>query len=574
MQSEENLNPETLQPSMSELHGAASAALARIDKTAPLAVALLQKGLSEQQIVQDNWTALVRLPQDTVSAIVAAPGALTEQDRTALERDATLDALKVEPSSPLSCEWWCRVLSRFAKSQQLLGAAVDLQLFGTIAVRDALVATASQVTTARASEWWCTAIYNLTFNDAGAQLFGTAAVRDALLAAQPRATTAIACRWWCNAVANLVVNDANRRLFGTAAMRDAFVALQPRATTVEACQLWCGAIADLNNMTHNNNAVNQELFGTAEVRDALVALSAQATTAEACRHWCSVIYRLTSSGANLQLLRVTAVREAHAALRNIAQTGAEARRSWSKAALALHDPPSDGKDSSASSTTPAWLSSLMNKHDIQLDDAAIAALVAHKIDGKVFLTLTKDDLPELGITAFADKRKVQMLVDAAKAIERDPSSPTSASAPAASSDIAAASLAEMTADDLATTQRFAARLPTKYRLRDTDLELGGHLAAGGMGTVMTARLRSTREQCVVKLNKDRNPNAVRRFLREIYISLSVQHRFIARPLGVAFATGGVQGIEALLVLERGVCSLEDFVAAKRQQRRCCPALRT
>ncbi len=45
----------------------------------------------------------------------------------------------------------------------------------------------------------------------------------------------------------------------------------------------------------------------------------------------------------------------------------------------------------------------------------------------------------------------------------------------------------------------------------------------------------------------------------------MQHRFIARPLGVAFARSDVSGIEALLVLERGVCSLEDFVVAKRQQ---------
>jgi hypothetical protein len=42
------------------------------DKTAPLAVALLEAGLSEEQIVQDNWTALVSLPQDAVNAIMAA----------------------------------------------------------------------------------------------------------------------------------------------------------------------------------------------------------------------------------------------------------------------------------------------------------------------------------------------------------------------------------------------------------------------------------------------------------------------------------------------------------------------
>ncbi len=43
-------------------------------ETSPLAVALLQAGLSEEQIVQDNWTALMSLPQDVVNAIMAAPG--------------------------------------------------------------------------------------------------------------------------------------------------------------------------------------------------------------------------------------------------------------------------------------------------------------------------------------------------------------------------------------------------------------------------------------------------------------------------------------------------------------------
>jgi serine/threonine protein kinase len=123
----------------------------------------------------------------------------------------------------------------------------------------------------------------------------------------------------------------------------------------------------------------------------------------------------------------------------------------------------------------------------------------------------------------------------------------------------------MTPEDLAATKKFSERLPARYHVPIDDLDNGECLTQGGTGVVMTARLRSTREQCVVKLNKDRNPTAVRHFLREIFISLCMQHRFIARPLGVAFATGGVHGVEALLVLERGVCSLEDFVVAKRQQ---------
>jgi hypothetical protein len=68
---------------------AASATVAAFDKTAPLAAALLRKGLTEQQIVQDNWTAMMSLPHDA----------------------STLDVLKVKPSSPLSCDMWCGVVA-------------------------------------------------------------------------------------------------------------------------------------------------------------------------------------------------------------------------------------------------------------------------------------------------------------------------------------------------------------------------------------------------------------------------------------------------------------------------------
>jgi hypothetical protein len=48
-----------------------------------------------------------------------------------------------------------------------------------------------QATTADAYRFWCTAIVNMvTGNAANQQLFGTAAVRDALVALRPQATTA------------------------------------------------------------------------------------------------------------------------------------------------------------------------------------------------------------------------------------------------------------------------------------------------------------------------------------------------------------------------------------------------
>jgi hypothetical protein len=105
-----------------------------VDRTAPLAVALLRAGLSEQQIVVDNWTALLSLPQDAVDATMAAPEMLTRADKAALEQHATLDVLKVTPSSPLSCEMWFRVVSRFAavdSGRQLVGVS---ELFDTLVV--------------------------------------------------------------------------------------------------------------------------------------------------------------------------------------------------------------------------------------------------------------------------------------------------------------------------------------------------------------------------------------------------------------------------------------------------------
>jgi hypothetical protein len=138
----------------------ATPAVAAVNNLPPLAAALLQKGLSEEQMVQDNWTALLSLPPDVVTALTAAPGTLTGAHRAARERHATLDVLQVTPSSPLSCEMWCQSVAGFASG--IFGR----ELLGTAAVRDALVALRPQATTAFACQWWCTAICDLTVNNA------------------------------------------------------------------------------------------------------------------------------------------------------------------------------------------------------------------------------------------------------------------------------------------------------------------------------------------------------------------------------------------------------------------------
>jgi hypothetical protein len=326
--------------------GAPAAAADALDKTAPLVAALLQAGLTEQQIVQDNWTALMSLPLEAVVVImspkVAAAVPLSAAMADALEQHVTLDVLKVKPSSPLSCEIWCRVVARSKVP------------FG-LEVRGALLAVRAQATTADACEWWCGAVVNLTALDANQQAFGTAEVnpnqpiglcpawgyrseqnnnivgtvemRDALVALGPQATTAEACQWWCVAICNLAVNDAadseaNKQLLGTAALRDALVAMRPRATTAEACQWWCSAICSLTA----DSEANKQLLGTAALRDALVALQLQATTADACDWWCGAIYYLTVSAANKQLFGVEAVHDALVALGPQATTAATCER--------------------------------------------------------------------------------------------------------------------------------------------------------------------------------------------------------------------------------------------------------
>jgi hypothetical protein len=294
-------------------------------ETSPLAVALLRQGLSDEQIVQDGWTALFWLPQLAVNAIMAAAGTLTDADRAALEGHATLDVLKVTPSSPQSCELWCRIVVLFS-----IGVSAK-KLLGCAEVRDALVALQHRATTA-ACEWWCRTISYLTFNNsANRQVFGTGAVRDALVAMHSRVTTADACKWWCGAICNLTVKYvANQRLFGTSAARDALVALSAHATTADACQWWCTAVCHLT--VHAGSA---QLFGTAAVRDALVAASECVSTVAACRNWCRAVSNIVCGGGGGAALFTTAeVRDALVAL-SVHTTTADACECWCSAICAL-----------------------------------------------------------------------------------------------------------------------------------------------------------------------------------------------------------------------------------------------
>jgi hypothetical protein len=291
---------------------AATAAVATFDKTAPLAVAL-QKGLSEEQIVQDGWTVLMSLPHNAVNGIMAAPGKLTDADRATLAQHATRGVLDVKPSSPLSCEMWCRSLARF-----VTGGA-RRYLFSAAEVRDALLAVQPQGTTAGACQWWCLAMKNLlATNTVNQQFIGTAAVRDALVALYSQATTAAACQWWCSAICNLTRRNAvNKQIFGTAELRDALVAVHLQATTADACEWWFRAIASLSI----GNAATKQLFATAEVRDALVALQPQATTVDACQWWCTAINNLVyKNDAKQRLFATVKVRNALVAVQTYAAT--------------------------------------------------------------------------------------------------------------------------------------------------------------------------------------------------------------------------------------------------------------
>jgi hypothetical protein len=312
------------------------AATPAFDKSAPLAVALLRLGLSEEQIVQDGWTALMALPLEVVVGALAAKCSPTMAAALQTHPSLAVDVLKVKPSSPLSCELWCLVVYRFAAND------IGRKMLGTTEVRDALLALAPHATTDVVYSW-CTAMCNLTDNnDANKQLFGTAAVRDTLVAMGAQATTAYACIRWCAAICSLTRIDAIKRLLGTEAVRDALVAVQPQATTADACEWWCCAIS---NMVLNTPA-NEQLLGTAAVRDALVAVQPHATTAESCIQWCAVICNLSfgdelgaspATRRNLQLFRVASVRKAHAALKRIASSSAQAKKLWDAAALTLAD---------------------------------------------------------------------------------------------------------------------------------------------------------------------------------------------------------------------------------------------
>jgi hypothetical protein len=83
-----------------------------------------------------------------------------------------------------------------------------------------------------------------------------------------------------------------------------------------------------------------------------------------------------------------------------------ARASQLEAELAAH----------AHYVAPQWLQSLMRDAAVTLDAPTIQLLLAKRVDGEIIRALTKDDLVELGITDFAAKKKVMLLVEAAQSL--------------------------------------------------------------------------------------------------------------------------------------------------------------
>jgi hypothetical protein len=300
---------------------------ATFDKSAPLAVALLQEGLTEQQILHDKWTALMSLPQEAVDALAETGKNRSKADEAAVDQHATLEVVRVKPSSPLSFRIFCRVVQRFAFSTR------GRRTLMKPTVRDALIALRPHVTTGRACQEWCCAVANLTGGvPANARVFGTGSMYEALLSIHPHAMSG-ACMYWCGTICNMACHIDLKNQLGREAMRDALVAVGAHATTAAACEAWCAA---MHGMT---NGANQWLFGTSSVRDALVAVSPHVKMAAACEYWCDVMFFLTeNSKANKQLFYVEAVRKAHASLGDIAATNADAKKSWNRFGAALQRP--------------------------------------------------------------------------------------------------------------------------------------------------------------------------------------------------------------------------------------------
>ncbi len=297
---------------------AATRTLAAFDKSSPLAVALMRKGLTEQQIMQDGWTVLMSLPADVVDAVVFPPPATAQ---SSLEKHVSLDVLKVKPLSALSCEVWCIVVTGFAAVGPKGG-----RLLGSVAVRDALVALSTLATSSSACAAWCGAVARIiSVTEANKQLFCTAAVRDAMVALSAQATTAVACRNWFATLLGFTSGDgvvfpAGVQLFGAEAVRDALVTLVTRVPTAEACKLFCSAIFIFSTNEIAEITDRQQRFGTPEVRDALVAASHLLSDEISCRTWCLAVKYLASSTAGRRLFGTAEVRDALVAVRVHART--------------------------------------------------------------------------------------------------------------------------------------------------------------------------------------------------------------------------------------------------------------
>ncbi len=139
-------------------------------------------------------------------------------------------------------------------------------------------------------------------------------------------TDAPTCGLWCSAISNILapINYASA-LFSTVAVRDALLAVVQHATSDAACNKWCSLITCLPY----NKAASYPVFGTAAVRDALVGLQPRVATAAACTMWCGAVQGLAT--IDEALVRVAAVRDAHAALQRVAASSAQSKWIWEQA---------------------------------------------------------------------------------------------------------------------------------------------------------------------------------------------------------------------------------------------------
>lgn len=271
----------------------------------PLVARLLREGLTEAEIVRDNWIALVPFMSKELVAVVFQHqgekiitwkdnewGQLDEYDQ--LSSDASLqqvDLLVVKPSTPKSCDLWCLALGRYALIEP------------------------SRVK------------------------YSTAAVRDALLAASELATS---CTWWCFALNNFTGELKNRWMFSEQPrlLYDVVLRMSTTVNSPISCFHWCYTI---NHLTANH-LENIVVFGTPAVRDALVSVSKfVGEDGVACEAWCRVITHIACEDQappeNMALYATDAVRAALQSIRCATANNNDALLKWNEAVEIANKPP-------------------------------------------------------------------------------------------------------------------------------------------------------------------------------------------------------------------------------------------